>query len=34
MNHPPREQWHPGLDSDDYDELFVKVSDYAEARLI
>ncbi|MET3442223.1 hypothetical protein ABIC94_003007 [Variovorax paradoxus] len=28
------EKWHPGLDIDDYDELFVKVRDYAQAHLI
>jgi hypothetical protein len=28
------EKWHPGLDIDDYDELFVKVRHYAQAHLI
>lgn len=28
------ELWHPGLDWDDYEELFSKVRDYAQAHLI
>ena len=28
------EKWHPGLDDDDYRDLFSKVRDYAEAHLI
>ncbi len=28
------EKWHPGLDIDDYDELFVEVRHYAQAYLI
>ena len=32
--HRLEEKWHPGLDDDDYDELFVKVRHYAQAHLI
>ena len=32
--HRLEEQWHPGLDMDDYRDLFSKIRDYAQAHLI
>ena len=32
--HRLEEQWHPGLDDEDYSDLFGKIRDYAQAHLI